>query len=277
VGRRIANGRLNLESDWTIQSSQLKASNKIVIEQLEFGDSVKSESAVSLPLDLAVTLLKGPNSVMDLSLPLSGDLSAPEVSVGQIVRTALVGLITNVASAPFKMLSGLVGTEQDLSTVNFEPGDSSLPSDMVARLNVLSTALKERPALKLAITPQISQADRKQLSQVKLRLELMGGDDSKDEKLFRKRLTKRYSEMMEATGTPDEDIRADEASGFQKMVATLLPTVELSETEVSALAAARAMSIREHLVTAQGIAPERLTFAELEPDSETSGARFDLQ
>ncbi len=277
VGRRIASGHFNLESDWTIEASQLKASNKIRIEQLELGDSVESGNAVSLPLDLAVTLLKGPGGVMDLSLPLSGDLSDPKVGIGQIVRTAIVGLITNVATAPFKLLSGLVGADEDLSVVSFESGSSRLPPAMVTRLNALATALKERPLLKLAITPQISSADVVKLSAVKLRIDLMGGGDPSDEKLYRKRLTKRYRDAMKAAGTPDKETKAEDEAGLKKMVAALLPGIQITDTDRATLAAARAAAIREHLMTAQGIAAERLSINEPELGASESGARFDLK
>lgn len=277
IGRRIASGRFNLESDWQIEASQLKASNKIRIEQLEFGDKVESENAVSLPLDLAVTLLKGPGGVMDLSLPLSGDLSDPKVGIGQIVRAAIFGLITNVATAPFKLLSGLVGAEEDLSLVSFDPGSAGLTPAMVSRLNTLASALKERPGLSLAITPQVSTADEVKLSEDNLRIDLLGDSDLSDEKLYRKRLAKRYREVMKTAGTPDKETKVEDEAGFKKMVAALLPRVELADADRATLAAARAAAIRDHLMTAQGIAAERLSIADPEIGVSESGARFDLK
>jgi hypothetical protein len=278
VGRRIANGRFNLESDWQIEASQLKASNQIRIEQLEFGDKVESENAISLPLDLAVTLLKGPNGVMDLSLPLSGDLNDPKVGIGQIVRTAIVGLITNIATAPFKLLSGLVGGgEEDLSMVSFNPGSAELAPAMVSRLNTLATALKERPGLSLAITSQISQEDEVSLAEAQLRSELLADSDPSDETTYRKRLAKRYRESMITAGTPDEATNADDDAGLRKMVTALLPSITLSDADRSSLAASRASAIRDHLLTAQGIAAERVSIAAPELGASESVARFDLK
>ncbi|MGZ0655818.1 DUF748 domain-containing protein [Coraliomargarita sp. W4R72] len=276
MGRRIASGRFNLESDWVVEASQLKASNQIRIEQLEFGDKVESEHAISLPLDLAVTLLKGPNGVMDLSLPLSGDLNDPKLGIGQIVRTAIVGLITNVAAAPFKLLSGLAGGgEEDLSMVSFDTGSAILAPAMVSRLNTLATALKERPGLSLAITSQVSQKDEVTLAEAQLRRELLGDSDPSDETLYRNALTKRYRELIKIAGTPDEAARADEKAELDQMVAALLP--ELSNEDRSKLAASRAAVIRDHLLTAQGIAAERVSIAAPELSASESVARFDLK
>lgn len=277
VGRRMASGDFNLESDWTIESSQLKASNKIRIEQFELGDSVESESAVNLPLDLAVTLLRGPGGRMDLSLPLSGDLSDPKLGIGQIVRSAIVGLITNVVTAPFKLLSGLVGAEEDLSVVSFSAGSAELSPAMITRLNTLAKALKERPGLSLAITAQISAADVRQLSEDKLRGELLGNADPADETLYRKRITERYREAMKADGVSDRETKAEDAGGLEKMLAALLPGVALEETDRATLAAARAAAIREHLILAQGIVTERLVVSEPQTGTVDSAVKFELK
>lgn len=277
VGRRIASGLFNLQSDWTIESGRLDASNQIHIDQFELGDSVDSESAVNLPLDLAVTLLKGPGGVLDLSLPLSGDLSDPQLGIGQIVRTAIVGLITNVATAPFKILAGLVGAEEDLSVVRFAAGSSELSPAMVARLDALAKALKERPGLKLAVTPQISPADERRLSEDKLRIDLLGDADPADKKLYRKRLTQRYREVMKAAGTPDHVTQADDEAGLEKMLAALLPGIELEDPDRAALAAARVAAIREHLVSVQGIEPERLTVKAPQTGTAEPAAMFELE
>lgn len=277
VGRRISDGSFTLDSDWEIVASQLKASNKIRIEKLKFGETVESEGATSLPLDLAVTLLQGPNGVMDLSLPLSGDLSDPKVGIGQIVRTAVFGLITNVAAAPFKLLSGLVDGEEDLSVVGFNPGSAQLEPTMISRLNSLASALKERPGLKLEITPQISRADEDWIAEEKLKVDLLGDDNLSDEVLYQRRLTRRYREAMEAADTPDRQTTAEDEVGLEKMLATILPEIELTDADRAALASERASAIREHLMTAQGIDGGRLSVSEPEIGVNEASARFDLE
>jgi hypothetical protein len=281
VGRRIASGHFNLESDWVIEDSQLQASNKIRIEQLKFGDKVDSEGALRLPLDLAVTLLKGPNGVMDLSLPLKGDLNDPKVGVGQIVRTAIVGLITNVAAAPFKLLSGLVGADEDLSVVDFAANSAELSPAMVDRLNSLAAALKERPGLILAMTPLVSQADETSLAEAKLRSHLMAGSDLNDAAMYHRQLTQAYGEAMKvaaasgvvASATPDSSVEPSQ----ETMVAALLPSIQISDTDISTLAAQRAAVIREHLITAQGIAADRLSVGEAVVGASESQVKFDLK
>jgi uncharacterized protein involved in outer membrane biogenesis len=153
AGYRIRKGRLNLDLHYVITKGQLKAENKVVVEQLQLGEKVDSPDAVSLPLKLAIALLKDVDGKISIELPVTGDLNNPQFSVMPIVWQTLRNLIVKAAAAPFKLIGGLVsgGGSQDLGTVSFAPGSSDLSKDAEAALVKLSQALKERPALRLEI------------------------------------------------------------------------------------------------------------------------------
>ncbi|MFJ7286282.1 DUF748 domain-containing protein [Pseudomonas sp. NPDC099000] len=153
AGYRIRKGRLNLDLHYIIVKGQLKAENKVVVEQLQLGEKVDSPDAVSLPLKLAIALLKDVDGKISIELPVTGDLNNPQFSVMPIVWQTLRNLIVKAAAAPFKMIGGLVsgGGSEDLGTVSFAPGSSELSKDAEGSLIKLSQALKERPALRLEI------------------------------------------------------------------------------------------------------------------------------
>jgi uncharacterized protein involved in outer membrane biogenesis len=153
AGYRIRKGRLNLDLHYLITKGQLKAENKVVVEQLQLGEKVDSPDAVSLPLKLAIALLKDVDGKISIELPVTGDLNNPQFSVMPIVWQTLRNLIVKAAAAPFKLIGGLIsgGGSQDLGTVSFAPGSSDLSKDAEAALVKLSQALKERPALRLEI------------------------------------------------------------------------------------------------------------------------------
>ncbi len=153
AGYRIRKGRLNLDLHYKITKGQLQAENKVVVEQLQLGEKVDSPDAVSLPLKLAIALLKDVDGKISIELPVSGDLNNPQFSVMPIVWQTLRNLIVKAAAAPFKLIGGLVagGGSEDLGSVSFAPGSSELSKDTEAALVKLSKALKERPALRLEI------------------------------------------------------------------------------------------------------------------------------
>ncbi|MGY2171727.1 DUF748 domain-containing protein [Pseudomonas gingeri] len=153
AGYRIRKGRLNLDLHYLITKGQLKAENKLVVEQLQLGEKVDSPDAVDLPIKLAIALLKDSDGKISIELPVSGDLNNPQFSVMPIVWQTLRNLIVRAATAPFKFIGGLIagGDSQDLSNVAFAPGSSDLSKDAESSLSKLAAALKERPNLRLEI------------------------------------------------------------------------------------------------------------------------------
>ena len=153
AGFRIRKGRLNLDLHYVIIKGQLKAENKVVVEQLQLGEKVDSSDAVDLPIRLAIALLKDSDGKISIELPVTGDLNNPQFSVMPIVWQTLRNLVVRAATAPFKFIGGLVtgGGSEDLGNVSFAPGSSELNKDAEGALNTLAKALKERPALRLEI------------------------------------------------------------------------------------------------------------------------------
>ncbi|MBV4489822.1 DUF748 domain-containing protein [Pseudomonas oryzicola] len=160
AGFRIRKGRLNLDLHYLITNGQLKAENKVVVEQLQLGEKVDSPDAVDLPIRLAVALLKDTEGKISIELPVSGDLNNPQFSIMPIVWQTLRNLVLRAAQAPFKFIGGLVsgGGSEDLGSVAFAPGSSELGQDAQASLDKLASALKERPELRLEIEGTSAQA-----------------------------------------------------------------------------------------------------------------------
>ena len=159
AGYRIRKGRLSLDLHYQITKGQLQAENNVVVEQLQLGEKVDSPDAVSLPIKLAIALLKDTDGKIALSLPVTGDLNNPQFSVMPIVWQTLRNLVLRAAQAPFKFIGGLIagGGSDDLGKVSFAPGSSDLDGGAQAALLKLSAALKERPALRLEVEGNAAQ------------------------------------------------------------------------------------------------------------------------
>jgi Domain of Unknown Function (DUF748) len=152
AGYNITKGKLSTELRYQIADRKLDAQHHIVIDQLEFGAATDSKEAVSLPIRLAVALLKDRNGVIDLNLPVSGSIDDPKFKVGPIIWKLFTGLLTKMVTAPFAALSSLFGGHsEDLAYVDFMPGSPVLNSSEADKLAKLAQALVERPQLKLNI------------------------------------------------------------------------------------------------------------------------------
>ncbi|MDP2142098.1 MAG: DUF748 domain-containing protein [Gammaproteobacteria bacterium] len=154
AGRRIDEGALDVDLSYRINDSQLSGDNAMVMRDLVLGERVPHPDAMDLPLGLAVALLKDRNGVIDLEVPVSGDLNNPQFAYGSLIRNALANIITNIVAAPFRFLSRLIGggDDEDMGVIGFLPGRADLSPPERQKLLRLATALTERPQLQLSIT-----------------------------------------------------------------------------------------------------------------------------
>jgi len=151
AGYLIDKGKLDLNLNYKINDKKLDAENHIFIDQFEFGDSVDSPDATSLPLPLAIGIMKNLDGEIDIDLPISGDLNDPSFSVGSVVLTAFTNLITTIVTSPFSMLGALVEGGDDISSVEFLAAQTDLNINQTANIMKLADALKDRPNLNLEI------------------------------------------------------------------------------------------------------------------------------
>jgi hypothetical protein len=296
AGRRIDSGKLSLELLYKIDNSQLLGDNQIVVDRLKLGARVESPKAVNLPLDLAVALLEDRNGVIDIGLPVKGDLSNPEFSVGHLVWKTFVNLITKIVTSPFTALGALLGGEtENLDTVAFEPGKSEVPPPEAEKLQQLVQAMQKRPQLKLVVQGRFSpQQDAEALRNLSLRRTLAalsggrelapeedpGPVDYSDpatqrrlEKIFRERFGRQALKEFKAelqpapkkTDTPEQEAAPDPGMVSKALFARLAAAETLPETALPALAADRAEAIVERLTAAGGIAAARVTTKSPEP------------
>ncbi|MEZ5526966.1 MAG: DUF748 domain-containing protein [Gammaproteobacteria bacterium] len=153
AGRRIDEGNLDVDLSYRIQDQQLQGDNAMVMRNLVLGERVPNPDALDLPLGLAIALLKDRNGVIDLAVPVTGDLNNPQFSYGGIISRALANIIRNIVSSPFRFLAGLVGggDDTDFGVVAFMPGRSDLLPPEREKLLKLGSALVERPQLQLEL------------------------------------------------------------------------------------------------------------------------------
>jgi len=151
AGYNITKGKLTTELHYKVDGRKLDAQHHIVIDQLEFGDKTESKDAVSLPVKLAVALLKDRNGVIDLNLPVTGSLDDPKFRLAPIIWKVFVNILEKAVTAPFALLGSLFGGGPDLQFVDFRPGASTLDASQADKLKAIVKALQGRPQLKIEV------------------------------------------------------------------------------------------------------------------------------
>ncbi|MFC7513855.1 DUF748 domain-containing protein [Herbaspirillum sp. GCM10030257] len=155
VGYGIEKGKLSFDVAYRVEARKLTAQNRLVLDQLTFGDKVDSPSATKLPVQFAVALLRDRNGVIDVNLPVGGSLDDPQFSIGALLARVIGNVILKAVSQPFALLGAAFGGGEQLSSMAFEPGRASISATAEDKLKSLAKALTERPGLKLDIAGRI--------------------------------------------------------------------------------------------------------------------------
>jgi hypothetical protein len=285
---------------YRVVGRDLRAENKLTIDQFTFGDATNSPEATKMPVKLGIAVMRDRDGQIVFDVPVEGNLDDPNFRLGRVIGRAIINVLTKLITSPFKLLGGLFGGgDADLSFIEFAPGTAALAPPETKKLDVLAKSLYERPALKLEIAGAVDTlADATALRAAKL-----------DGRL---RTAKWTALKAKDPNTPPPDslvltptdrpiwLAAQFAAAFPadsavlaakkaksklppypeaEMERRLLATVTVSPDDLRLLAAARAKRCLDYLLSAPGskIEPERayLTEGAVKPDG--AKAIFTLQ
>jgi hypothetical protein len=277
AGYKIAKGKLTVDLKYHIENRQLTASHHIVVDQLQLGDKVDSPDAISLPLKLAVALLKDRNGVIDLDLPVTGSLDDPQFKIGPIIWKVFVNLIEKAVTAPFKLLGSLFGGGDEVNVVEFAPGSASLDAAALSRLASINKALDARPGLELDIpTTYSTQTDTPALAAQKLqtllrkRAGVAADAPPADPATQFKLLLAEFHEELGAkaplppatlavtTAKKSKDTSPDYGPPVAELSAALLERIKVDDTQLQNLGTRRAHAIQDVLLHGTNLDPARV-------------------
>ena len=307
AGRKIASGHLDLDLGYKVTASELEGENKIILRDFELGDKVDHPGAMSLPLGLAVALLKDAEGRINIDLPVRGNVDDPEFKYGGVVMKALANLIVGIVASPFKLLANLVGAESsELEYLHFVDGRSDLTGPELEKSVKLSEALKIRPELMLqfggGVDPAADGVALRTASvetEIERRIATLTGEETDGAMYTENRfevIEQMYRES-EITADPNASLAeirdeytssaATDASGTEEkfdalayaehLRRLLVDRQPLSDQELSELAAARAANAREAIVTASPELGARIEVVESTTVSRDEGEPVRMQ
>lgn len=280
AGYRIKKGKANLTLDYDIHDGMMQGRNQVILDQLELGAKVDSPDALHVPLRLALALLKDSHGIIDLNLPVTGDLNDPQFAIGPLILKVLGSVLTKAATSPFRLLASLVpGDAGKLDRISFAAGQALLTPADQDRLTALAQALAKRPALILDVTGVVAPvADRDALARAQLLKRVRGekaaspGADAltPDDvggvlKLYRKTFGEDADAQVEqAEGEPADayHLRVAQAA-LQELVAR----EQIPAWALKALANARAEAVRDYLAKQAGLDVNRVFLLDTREDA----------
>lgn len=281
AGYNISKGKLTTELHYKVDGRKLDAQHHIIVDQLEFGDKTESKDAVSLPVKLAVALLKDRDGVIDLDLPVTGSLDDPKFKLGPIIWKVFVNILEKAVTAPFALLGSLFGGGPDLQFVDFQPGAAELDPAGTEKARTVVKALNGRPQLKIEIPiAVVSELDRPRLVEETFQAQVheiqaataarkksagpTSGFEQLDATAQLELLTQLYAKNIRAEPKFPEPIAAIKgkpeiaAAKIEFLSRELHQHITVSDSDLAALGQQRAMNLQQALLTDTQLDPARI-------------------
>ncbi len=296
LGYKIEKGKLVLDLEYRISGNRLESENRIRFDNFALGDRVESEDAVSLPIGLAVSLLKNKEGRINLDLPVKGELNDPDFSIAGILFKMIGNLILKAAASPFSIIGSLFSGGEDLEFLDFQPGEPGISGINAEKIDQLAEILETKPDLILEIQGLFNVEKESEALRYKGFMNLI-----KAEKL------KQVAGSPESAKTLDEVIVTDDelpvyidlayskalfpkprdAAGNEKIIdaaekqTLLMSHIPVDENQLRLLSMNRAENIKSHMISKSEVEKERIFI--LEPmeketdDTGTSQVKFILK
>jgi len=178
MGYFIKRGQADATFTATVKDDQLDSKIKLKLNKfnIEAGDPEKVKSmneTLSMPLDLALDILRDKNDNIEMELKIDGDIKDPQFDAGKVINKA-IGNATKYAAfyvlkqslqpwgtifTVFSFLGEKITTPR-FEPVVFAPGSDELTDEHHQYMEKMATMLTERPELDLNICAQTSEQDR---------------------------------------------------------------------------------------------------------------------
>ena len=273
AGYKIDSGKLFLDLKYNIIDAKLQAANKVVIKKIELGDEVEDENATHLPLGFVVGLLEDDKGVIDIDMPIDGDIDKPDFKYGKLVWNTFTNLITRAVSAPFKFLGSMLGINtDDLEYVSFESGQSSISPMQREKLDRVAAIMHKRPKLALDVSGVYDKrSDKYALQREKLIALVLKKSGIKNKEEHQSAMTIDMLEEVyvenakkDALGKFKSTIeKSTEKEKFalvyrKKLIAACIKMMKVNKKELENLAKTRVKNLVLYLEKERAIAPVRV-------------------
>ncbi len=276
LGFGVERGRLDVDTEVSIEDGRLDSTTKIAADKFYLGDRVESDQALDAPVKLGLSVLRDSSGMIRLPVTISGDLNDPGFSASGVVLRVIRNVLVKAATAPFSMLASLAGGgDADLQYLPFPAGDARAGTTTRDKMARLADILRDRSNLTVVLTGQASEDDRRALGEAgvvdDLGRDWPGLDTALTGERWRERILDTYEDRLDRdrdtlTGDTESD-RAREA--WRRMLEAAAAGV--GNDTLLALARERAELARRHLIEEQGLPEGQVRLADPRANGDVTG------
>jgi hypothetical protein len=252
AGWRINKGLLSADLNYHYEDGKILGKNHVVIDHLEFGEKVRGTRVMDIPLRLGLALLTDANGIAVLDTEIAGTPNDPEFKLRDIIVRALTNSLKKIVTSPFKFLSNLVNSQQDLGSIEFTAGEYQLTDTAKEKLRLLTDAMKKRPKMRLSVKGVYDQStDVAALKEEQVKSALQKSGLSVD-------ALASHNEVWATAVNTQYQSRAltDTGLSIEQKYQALIAAEMVDPERLNKLAHERAQAVKQHFMLQLGVANE---------------------
>ena len=174
IGHKIKSGQLDAEIELKAIDAVLDSKidlklDHLVLSAVSEADAEKVDNQLGFPLNTSLSLLKDRDDLIELSIPITGDINSPDFDPTDAITTATSSAITTAILhyyTPFGLVTladGLfsLATALRFDPVVFDAGSAELGNVDTAGLEKMITLMQERPGVRVTLCAYTNTEDRK--------------------------------------------------------------------------------------------------------------------
>ena len=283
AGYKIAKGKLFVDLKYKIEHSNMLGSNALMIKNVELGEEIEDENITHLPLGLAIALLEDSDGVIDIDMPVEGNVDEPDFKYGRVILKALGNLIVKAVASPFKFLGAALGIDAEkLEYMQFEYGSANLLPSEIEKLDQIAKMALKRPKIAFAFVPTYDKAkDTRALKTQVLIQTLLKQSKIKSDEDLQNSLSIELLEDVYLQAHKEDELEKLQQSLHKKykkdevftveyrkaLLASSIAQQKLPPNSLKKLAKERFANIKEYLINQKMIDPKRIIEKDLAMDS----------
>jgi len=279
AGYKIDEGKFFLDLEYKIFDSQLLGKNSLIIKKIKLGDEIEDENITKLPLGFAVALLEDSDGVIDINMPVEGDISKPDFKYGSMILKTFVNLIVKAVASPFKFLASAMGISgEDMDFVEFEASEALVLASEREKLDNIAKMLQEKPKLSLSITGGFDAKVDKEAIQAKKLTQLILNENANGVGVSVKTVESICSKFL---GSQNITLLKEEIEKkyqkelfkleYQKALFEMCTEMQsVSKEELRELADTRVKIIANYLIETKNIEPSRVIKEEIKARNDSN-------
>jgi hypothetical protein len=280
AGWKINKGLLSADLNYHYEDGKILGKNHVVIDHLEFGEKVRGARVLDIPLRLGLAMLTDAKGVAVLDTEISGTPKDPQFKFRDIIIRALSNSLKKIVSSPFRFISNLLNTTEDLGKVQFTAGESQLSDAAKEKLKLLTEALKKRPNMRLGVQGTYDKkADLLALKEEQVKSALQKAGLATDSLRLHDAL---WANSVNAKYAVQAAENANPALSTEEKYQVLIEAESVDPTRLNHLAHERAQAVKQYFILQLGVSGDTVllnseTRCEKAEQCATSEAVFTLE